>query len=300
MSTIAMVIHYLKRRIFMRSRTMLVTLAVLSVVFIAQMSLAGQKLRYNFLKGKVYKYSTVVESKTSGQAMGQEFTLTSGADFDYTVSLVDRKDGIMTLQVTYEKFTMKINMPMMGFNDSTIVMKEYIGKRVKVVATDRGKTLSVETIDTIPPSREQQMAGLNPKDLFKQMLLEFPEKEVSMNDSWKKDLPDTTSRSGLNIVTKYNVDFKIVAEEKKNDFPCWKIAIGGTSTIEGSGSQRGADVAIDGTVKIHGSAYIAPAEGVFVLSEQSSETDMTTTATGSQTGASTMSINTTAKTMLVK
>jgi len=121
-----------------------------------------------------------------------------------------------------------------------------------------------------------------------------------MNDSWKKDLPDTSSRSGLKIVTKYNVDFKIIGEEKKNDLPCWKIAISGTSTIEGSGSQRGADVAIDGTVKIHGSAYMAPAEGVFVLSEQSTETDMTTTATGSQTGASTMSITTTAKTMLVK
>ena len=282
----------------MRFRTILISFAALA--FLCQLCTAGQKLRYNYEKGKTYKYSAVVESKTSGQAMGQEFTVTSGADFDYSISLVSMDAGVMTLTVTYEKFNIKLNMPMMGFNDSTIVMQEYAGKRVKVVATDRGKTLTIEPIDTIPPSRVQMMASLTPKDLFKQILFELPEKEQDLNSSWKKDSPDTTSRGGMKIVTKQNIDFKIVAAERKNDLDCWKISINGTSTLEGSGSQQGADVTIDGTVKMNGAAYVAPAEGVFVLSELSNETEMTTTATGSQTGASTMSINTTIKNTLVK
>jgi hypothetical protein len=288
------------RRIFMRLRTILVSLAVLFVFFLCQISTAGQKLRYNYEKGKTYKYSTVVESKTSGQAMGQEFTITSGADFDYSISLISANAGVMTLMVKYEKFNIKLNMPIMGFNDSTIVMQEYVGKRVKIVETDKGKTLSVEPIDTIPPSREQMMASLNPKDLFKQILLELPEKELDVNGSWKNVVPDTITRSGMKMVTKQNLDFKVVAAEKKNDFNCWKITITGTNTIEGSGNQRGADVTIDGTVKINGTAYIAPAEGVFVLADQSNETEMTTTVTGSQTGASTMSISTIVKTTLIK
>jgi hypothetical protein len=144
------------------------------------------------------------------------------------------------------------------------------------------------------------MVNLTPNDLFKQLLLELPDKELDVNGSWKKDLPDTTSRGGIKYVTKPNLDFKIVAAEKKNDFKCWKIAIIGTSTIEGGGNQRGADVTIDGTVKINGAAYIAPEEGLLVFAEQSSETEMTTTATGSQTGAATMSISTTVKSTLVK
>ena len=88
--------------------------------------------------------------------------------------------------------------------------------------------------------------------------------------------------------------------EKKNDLNCWKITLAGTNAIEGSGNQRGTDVTIDGTGKISGTMYIAPAEGVFVLSEQSNETEITTTVTGSQTGASTLSINTTMKTELQK
>ncbi|MGD1046809.1 MAG: hypothetical protein ABR936_15995 [Bacteroidota bacterium] len=284
----------------MRSRTILVSFIAFFVFLLCQISTAGQKLRYNFEKGKAYKYSTIVESETSGQSMGQEFTMTSGADFDYSISLISTNDGVMTLAVSFEKFNVKLNMPIMGFNDSIIVMKEYVGKRIKVIMTDKGKTLSVAPIDTVPPSRIQMIASLTPSDLFKQMLIELPEKEMDLKGSWKKDMPDTISRSGMKMLIKPSLVFNIVGAEEKNKFNCWKIAITGTSTIEGSGNQRGADVTIDGTVKINGTAYIAPEEGMFVHSEQSSETEMTTTATGSQTGASTMSIGTTVKTTLVK
>jgi hypothetical protein len=104
----------------------------------------------------------------------------------------------------------------------------------------------------------------------------------------------------MKMIIKHNIDCKIVGTEKKNEMKCWKIALSGTSTIEGSGNQRGNDVTIDGTVKINGSVYFAPAEGVSVLSEQTSETEMTTTVTGSQTGATTLTISTTAKSMLIK
>ena len=284
----------------MRVRTIQVILAVLFVLLLFQVSTAGQKLRYNFEKGKAYTYSTLVDSKTSGQSMGQEFSMTSSTDFDYAISLLQANAGVLTMNVEFKKFNVKLNMPMMGFNDSTMVMKEYVGKRVKVVATDIGKTLSVVPIDTIPPSRIQMMAGLNPSDLFKQVLLELPEKEVGLNDTWKKDAPDTISRGGMKMTMKPKIEYKIVGEEKKNDFTCWKIVFSGTSTIEGSGNQRGMDVTIDGTVKVKGTAYFAPGEGVSVLTEQSSDTDMTTTFTGQQTGASTMSISSTVKNALVK
>ena len=66
----------------MRVRTIQVILAVVFVVLLFQVSTAGQKLRYNFEKRKAYTYSTLVDSKTSGQSMGQEFSMTSSTDFD--------------------------------------------------------------------------------------------------------------------------------------------------------------------------------------------------------------------------
>ena len=282
----------------MRARTIYTGVAVLLIL--CQSINAGQKIKYKFEDGKTYKYSTVLDSKTSGQAMGQEFTMTSGANLDYEIKLIDLKDRIYTLAVTFKKFDVKLNLPMMGFNDSTIVMNEYVDKRVKVTMTEQGKTISIQPIDTIAPSRIQMMANLTPSDLFKQLLLELPEKEMDVNSTWKKNTPDTTFRSGMKVITKQNMDYKVIGAEKKNDFNCWKISISGTNALEGSGSQRGNDVTIDGTIKVNGTVYIAPAEGLFVLSEQSAENDITTTVTGSQTGASTMLVNTTVKTVLVK
>ncbi len=297
---IIVIIYLFTRRVFMRSRTICSILIAIFILSLCQISNAGQKLHYKFENGKSYKYSTIVESKISGQSMGQEFAMTSGADFDYTILLVSANKDVMTLTVKFEKFNIKLNMPMMGFNDSTIVMKEYLGKRIKVVMTDVGKTLSVEPIDSIPPSRIQMMASLTPLDLFKQIMLELPEKELDLNISWKNNNPDTISKGGMKMIVKQNLEFKIVGTERKNELNCWKITINGTNAIEGSGNQQGVDVTVDGTAKINGAAYIAPAEGVFVYSEQSNETEMTTTATGSQTGASTMSIITTMKTSLIK
>jgi hypothetical protein len=290
----------LERKRSMRLRKIQIIFAAMVLFLAWHVSTAGQKLRYHFEKGKIYKYTTFVESKTSGQSMGQEFTLTSGADFDYSLSLISADTGKITLKLVFDKFNIKLNLPMMGFHDSTIVMQEYVGKRLKVVVTELGKTLSVEPIDTIPPSSLQTMINLSPAELFKQILLELPEKEMNVNNTWKKNNPDTVSRSGMKITVKPNIEFKIAGTEKKNDLSCWKIGFNGTSAIEGSGNQRGADVAIDGTVKMRGTAFFAPAAGVAVYLEQSSETEMTTTATGSQTGASTMSISTSVKNTLIK
>ena len=284
----------------MRNRCIQMCILILLGILLYQNILAGQKVRYQFEKGNIYRYSTTVESNTTGQMMGQEFSMTSGAAIDYSISVTDAKEGVYTLTLTFEKFHVRVNMPMMGFHDSTMAMEEYVGKRMKIVMTDRGKTLSTALIDTIAPSRIQAMAGLTPADLFKQFLIELPEKEMDKNSSWKKDLPDTTQRGGMKIVTRNNIEFNVAGSEEKLGFECWKIAILGTSTIEGSGSRHGNDVTMDGTIKVSGAAYVAPAEGVFVLSEQINDTEMTTMVTGAQTGASTMSISTTMKTELVK
>ena len=97
----------------MHLRTVFMSLTLLLVFLLCQICTAGQELHYKFEKGKAYNYSTVIESKMSGQSMGQEFTMTYGADFDYSISLVSANDGVIALAVKFEKFKSKLNMPMM-------------------------------------------------------------------------------------------------------------------------------------------------------------------------------------------
>jgi hypothetical protein len=283
-------------------RSPLFCMSCLIALFLLSMhpSLAGQKFVYKFEKGKIYSYSSAIESKTSGQMGGQEFTVTSGAQFNYNIASAGKSGNVLTLTATIEKFEMKLDMPMMGFKDSIITMPEMIGKKIQVKITPQGKTISVTPIDTVKPSRLMMMGNVNPVDLFQKVFFEFPEKELDVNAAWKKTDPDTMIRAGMKMITKNNIDFMIAGKEKKNDYDCWKITIGGKSMVEGSGTQQGADVTIDGTVKTNGSAYASPKDGLFVGADQSTESDMTVTATGSQSGASTMMSSTKVKTNLVK
>jgi hypothetical protein len=274
--------------------------AVLFVHIFFQISVSGQKLRYQFELGKTYAYSTRIDTKTSGQMMGQELRMSSGVDFDYSMRILQRGNKLFTLQVTIEKFDVHLHVPLMGFNDSTIAMKEYIGKRILVLMSDRGKILSVEHVDSLPPSRISLIAGVTPSSIFRKLFFELPEEDMEMNGSWKKNIPDTVTQGLLTMVTKQHVEFKIVGTEKKSDYDCWKISIAGSSTMEGSGAQGANNVIVDGIIKNRGSVFIAPGDGVLVFAEQSVDNDLTTTITGTDTGASTMTVNTTIQSALLR
>jgi hypothetical protein len=262
-------------------------------------SYAGEKLRYHLEKDKTYKYATTMESKTSGQAMGQEFTSTSSAQLELsmTVSDVAGNDSI-TCITTVNQFAVKANNPMMGTVDT--VLKEFIGKRAKVTITTLGKTLSVAPIDTFP--RSQMVSGImgNPTDFFRRLFMELPEQEVTVGGTWKTARTDTSSRMGMQIISKSNVDFKAVAVEQKEGYDCLKITFTGTTVMEGKGSRQGMDMTMDGTTKSSGMAYFALKEGLLVASETSNDQDMTIVGSGAQTVTQTFATATTSKTMLVK
>jgi hypothetical protein len=272
----------------------------LLVFIIFQISDSGQKLHYQFNQGKTCTYSTRIDTKTSAQMMGQELRMSSGVDFDYSMRMV-RSDGhLYTLQVTFEKFDVHLHVPLMGFNDSTIAMKEYIGKRILVLMTDRGRILSIDQVDSLPLCRIQLIANLTPLSIFRKLFFELPEEDMEIHGSWKKNVPDTVIQGNITMVTKQRVEFTIVGAEKKNDYDCWKVLITGSSTMEGSGTQGANTVNVDGIIKNRGSVLIAPGDGILVSAEQFIDNDLTTTITGPEMGASTMTINTTIQTDLLR
>lgn len=266
------------------TRSQCIFAAALLIVFVVS-SEAGQKLRYKFEQGKKYSYATTVDNKTTGQGMGQEFTVTAVSNLNYTVVLDTVKEGTIELVVTLDKFVNKINMPAMGFNDSTVTMTEWEGKRVKVVMNDLGKVFSVEAIDPIPPSKFEMMLRVGPTEMFRRVFFELPDQELGIDSVWKNTNSDTSHQMGLAIVVKPNLEFKIAGKEMKNGLNCWKIVFNGTNITSGSGSMQGLDISVDGSTKISGTVYFAPKEGVFVSAEQSNNAEATQTFSGAQSGA---------------
>ena len=258
--------------------------AVMIVLFVVSTE-AGQKLRYKFEQGKKYSYSTTVDNKTTGQGMGQEFTVTAVSNLDYTVVVDSVQKGSFKLTITLEKFVNKINMPVMGFNDSTVAMTEWEGKRVSVTMNELGKVLSIEAIDQVPPSKLGMMLHMGPTDMFRRIFFELPDKELGVDTVWKNTDPDTTRQMGLTIAVKPNLEFKVVGKETKNGLECWKIVFNGTNLTTGSGSMQGMDITVDGSTKISGTVYFAPKEGLFISAEQSNDAESSQTFSGAQSGA---------------
>lgn len=275
-------------------------LVLLSAAIVTVALAKGEKLRYQMAKGSAHQYTVTADNKTNAQMQGQDFTTKAWNLFG--ISMVGEdvgKNGELIMIAKIDTNLSKIDSPMM--KDTARVMKEINGKRVRVTFTTLGKTLKTENVDQIPQAQASPMGGsMNPADFMKRLFVELPEQEVGIGDSWKQTTPDTTTAQGMKIITKPDVTFKVVGNEKMGGYDCFKITFDGTASQYGSGSRQGMDLVLDGTVKSSGTAYFAPKEGLLVHLENSSTSDLNISATGEQMFTATQSTTSVQQVALVK
>ena len=217
--------------------------------------------------------------------MGQDFSLSSKFSIDCSLTAVDKNDSAFTVLILFRSFKGVLNFPLMGFYDSSFSMNEWTDKRIRLVFTPRGKILTAQALDDIAVSDIGTMLHIDPVAIAQRLILELPPQEIDTNVPWKKTNADTMNQSGVNIITKPNIDYKLGGKEVCGHLECRKMVFGGSSTIVGSGTTQGIDVSIDGTMKTDGAALFAEGNGLLVSVRQTQETDMTQTLSGAQTGA---------------
>lgn len=245
------------------------------------MSSGGEKLRYNLTKGNTYVYSFARDATTSAQGMGQEFTSTVGTNVRFTLAVDEvTKDGNMVCVARIDSFATRVDRPMI--KDTTMGAKALKGNRSQVEVTATGKTVSVVPIDTVLDTSMMAlisgMGGFAPGEFFRNLFLELPEQTMEVGESWKHTRPDTLNREGFRIVTTPEIEYTIVGTEKMGGYDCLKIETKGTTLLSGSGSQRGMDLEIDGSVKSRGVVFFAPKEGLLIMMEHSSDAEQTMTS----------------------
>ncbi len=275
-------------------------LLLLSAAIVTVAFARGEKLRYQMAKGTTHQYAMTVDNKTNAQMMGQDFTTTSWSMFG--ISMVGESvgsNGELILIAKVDTNISKIDSPMM--KDTARVMKEINGKRVRLAITPLGKTLKSENVDQIPQTQAMQMmGGVNPADFLRRLFIELPEQEVGAGDTWKQTQPDTSSVQGMKMITKPEVQYKVVGTEQRGGYDCLKIAYEGTATQYGTGSRQGMELVLDGKVKTSGTAYFCPKEGLLVGIESSSTSDMNISGTGEQMFTAVQSTRSVQKVVLIK
>ncbi len=265
-----------------------VAVLILLSLSLSLMLTAGEKFRYKFEKGKTYRYQVTTDSRTSGSMGGMEFTADSKLSFVTAMVSQGMTSEGLELIATLERATAMINVPMMGLRDSTMELSDYVGKRVRLVVSDRGKLVSFTIIDTVVAGRMSMMLGGAPTELLKRLLVTLPEGPMEAKGAWKENTPDTTKNGGVTMVIRPNIDFQAVGKETKGAHEAWKIMVNGVSAMEGAGTARGMDVTVDGSTKIAGTLHFAPKAGLLVEYDATTDSEVTQTFSGAQSGAQLM------------
>jgi hypothetical protein len=278
----------------MTTRTMLLILFAGAAAFRAANAQEQFTLQYKLEKGTVYRFADTSLVKASQEMMGQEMKSTSTVIA--TTRLVPaetRPDGSMVLTVSPDIISISVKSARM---DTTIVVKDAIGKRTRLTISKLGETISREVIDTVKLTGMAAQTGR--QDMVRLHMM--PSKPVKIGEKWTATKPDTTEAMGGKMVTVSTGDFTLLSKEKKLGYECVKISYTGKLTISGKGSMNGADFFVEGTGTTSGTYFQDIATGMPVWEDSKYNMESTVALTGAQNMTIPSSTSVTAHRTLLK
>lgn len=261
----------------------------LTVVAFAQ---NGTPLRYVYEMGKTYNYAITAENNVTMEMQGREMVneMTQNAKLAIVPQSL-AADGNYTCWLSFPEMSIKVKNFRM---DTTIVMTELLNKRAEIVQTPRGKVISTKMIDSLKIGNNMMMMqlGSEPTALFKRVLINMPAEPVVAGGSWTETEVDTINQGGMKIAITPNLTFSALGEEERGGYQCLKVAFKGTLNLNGSGSQQGMNLVLEGEGTQEGTLYFAQAQGVLVAAESISDQEMTIAITGAANMTMPQSIST--------
>lgn len=256
---------------FVKYLTLIIILG-LSVTAFAQTS---YKLQYKFQKGQTYKFTNSIVTNIVQQAMGQEIKIDVTADAIQKFLVEDQNDSSMVLIGTLDSVVVRTKMPM---RDTTMHLTNFKDKRTRITINPVGTILKKEQLDTLDAAAQQVQQLSNETLRF----FDLPKEEIKTGGIWSSDAVDSVSIMGGQMISNSHTDYTLAGEEEKFGYKCVKITFAATSNNEGKTQMMGMDLFIEGTGKGTGTFYFAPNEGITILAEMQSDSDMTMATTGEQ------------------
>jgi len=231
-------------------------------------------LVYSYEPGKTYHYTMESSNSFIQELMGQENKGTTGISQKgaFSVESVDT-DGLIRGSFAWENFTTTTKMMQI---DTTIIFKDYVGKKSNLSITPKGK-ISVISSDSV-----KAMPGMPGSTVGSMMLfLKLPEAMVAAGDTFSVRTIDTTYDQNNNqTITERLIKSKFESIEKTAEGALiynfsYEEFSSSSGTVETMGMElyQETEGTEKGTVRISGSGIL--------LSQQSvSDKDMSLVLTG--------------------
>jgi hypothetical protein len=217
---------------------------MLMFVFACSVSGKGEKyaFEFNLEKGSTLKQKILVESKSTQDVMGQKMESIIAMTSEMSFDVKDFEDNIYTVDVKFD--AVKMDMTMMGTSlsfDSNTTEEKAHGQNMspiframtnipfQVKMDKKGKVLSVTGFENITAAIsdatseldentkslmlqqiESSYSGEAIKSTLEQSFSYFPENEIAVGESLKKDL--NISIMNTNITTEMNITLEKVVD----------------------------------------------------------------------------------------
>lgn len=235
----------------------------------------GYNLKYNFEKGKAYKYSSFTDGTITQSMMGQEMKIGLESKIFLKMETEDLIGDQFSLLVSIDSGKVRTNMPM---KDTTMSLKESEGKRTRIVVEKNGKVVKKEIVDTVMTGMEA-MGGMG-NEITKLVVL--PDKGIKLGETWNNQSVDSVEMMGGKITTTSNLDYTLTGTIDTLGYNCLVISFLGKTSSEGSAKIMGMELFIEGTGKNSGKLYFQPSKGLIVFVDVLLDNEMTMAATGEQ------------------
>ncbi len=251
----------------------------LAVAVVAMAAAQGSyRLEYKFQKGQTHLYRSVSANDITQEMQGQEMKSTNDAR-SVVRFVVDNvtNDGSMVLVVSADSM---FNRTKNVYMDTTISMKNMIGKRVKLTIDKSGKVQSREILDSL----QYDLAGMNTRTPQREVMnvLVLPQKDLKVGDKWTDSKNDTVDVGTGKMVNTTDMEYALVGTEARSGHQCLKIAYTGKVVTSGKMNRMGMDLFTEGTGKITGTLYFDHAKGILVSDESARDIESTIAVTGQQ------------------
>jgi len=247
---------------------------LIASAFITVQSLAQDALEYKFAKGKTYLFSTVTSSNMTQEMGGQEMKMSQGNRFLLRALVDEVKNGSAVLLVSADSAVTHSKNPM---RDTTMVLTDLIGKRMKITVSKSGDILDRQVVDSV--TFGGQMRGAQ-RELLS--LLVLPVKPVKQGDKWNLTKNDTVDQMGGKIFTATQFEFSHAGKETKLGHNCVKINFTAKISTNGNMKMQGMELFVEGGGKVSGTLYFDHDKGIPVLVDSQTDTETTMAATGQQ------------------
>ncbi len=203
----------------------------------------GFMLSYRGEKGDKMNYQATNKMYIVQDMMGQEMEVVSTSTIDYELKVKEIKDNAdLFFGITFNKFESTAETPQGTFTGDT---DELIGKSAGILVSAHGKVLDKIDFDKLPEITVANQP-VNLADQMREVLVSLPSQAVRPGDTWEETRIDTIFQGGIDVIIDSKTNYTLKEVTKKDDIDCLRIEGKTTFTMEGEGSQMGADLLMEG------------------------------------------------------